>query len=121
MVITKVAFVAFAVDDPQKVAAFYKDTLGLQTGEFDVDAWVELDVPDGSTLAFVREPGVGNGYIALETDDIEAEVERLRGLGVEIVREVLPPLSDDEPPFCREAWIKDPAGNLIKLHQRLAE
>lgn len=118
--ITKVAFIAFAVDDPKQVGRFYMDVLGLKAGEFDFDAWVEVDTPDGNTLAFVNEPGVSS-YVALETDDIEAEVERLRSLGVEIVRDVIPPLSGDELPFCREAWIKDPAGNLVKLHQRLAE
>lgn len=118
--ITKVAFVAFAVADPKQVSAFYRDVLGLEAGEFDVDDWVEVDAPDGSTLAFVREPGV-QVYLALETDDLEAEVARLKELGVDIVKDPFPPLAHGEAPFCREAWIKDSVGNLIKLHQRLAE
>jgi len=116
--ITKVAFIALPAIDPKRAGAFYKDVLGLVQSEWDVDAWVEVDTPCGSTIALVQDPEMAP-YIALETDDIDAELDRLTTLGVEIVHGPAP-LVAGETPFCREAVIRDSEGNLLKLHQRLA-
>ncbi|HHW11318.1 MAG TPA: hypothetical protein GXX29_15285 [Firmicutes bacterium] len=116
--IKKVAFIALPAKNPKRAGQFYKEVLGLAQSEWDVDAWVEVETPSGETIALVQEPELAP-YIALETDDIEAEIDRLRALGVEIVRPPAP-LPEGDMPFCREAIIKDCEGNLLKLHQRLA-
>ncbi len=116
--ITKIAWIALPAADPKRAGRFYKEVLGLTQSEWDVDAWVEVDAPCGSTVALVQDPDTAP-YIAFETDDIEKELARLAELGVEIVQPVAP-LPAGELPFCREAVIKDSEGNLVKIHQRLA-
>lgn len=115
--ITKVAFVALPAGNPKTAGRFYIDILGLKPSEWDVDAWVEVEAACGTTIALANDPMAP--YVALETDDIEKELARLRQRGVEIVKDV-EPLGDGDLPFCREAIIKDSEGNVVKLHQRLA-
>ena len=50
-------------------------------------------------------------YLALETDDIEAEVARLKQAGVEILMDV----RDNK--VCKMAIVKDSEGNGLMLHQ----
>ena len=55
-------------------------------------------------------------HICLLSDDIEADVEHLRGHGVTIDREVKLGLDTN-----KQAWVKDPDGNPIELMQISAE
>ena len=52
----------------------------------------------------------GFQHLCLETDDLLADVERLRGIGVEIDQE--PKTSSDKN---WQAWIHDPDGNKVEL------
>ncbi len=47
-------------------------------------------------------------------DDVDAEYERLAGLGIEVVK---PPTT--QPWGVRSAWFRDPDGNLLNLAPRL--
>ena len=56
----------------------------------------------------------GLGHVAYAVDDLEAEHDRLLGLGA---RPVMPPQPAPEPGV-RMAFLADPDGNLIELLQR---
>ena len=65
-----------------------------------------------STLARVALARTdGDAWIALETDDIEDEVARLKQAGVEFQGEIL------DNKVCKMAFARDPSGNLLMLHQ----
>lgn len=109
--IKKIAFVGYPLHDREAAKRFWGELLGLAHIE-DYDQWSEFDAPDGKTVAL---DGYGHGddgaYVALETDDIEQEVARLRQAGVTIRKDVW----DNE--VCKMALIEDPEGRPVMLHQ----
>lgn len=126
MAITDLAHTALACADLEASIAFYAK-LGL-TESF------RLRREDGSTILLYLHVGgdrfielfpggpeagkradnavVSFRHICLMTDDITADVERLRAEGVAIDREVSVGLDAN-----RQAWITDPDGNAIELMQ----
>jgi uncharacterized glyoxalase superfamily protein PhnB len=85
-------------------------TVGAGLAIFSVDGME--DMAPGSTR------GIGHGGVTLmvEAADIEAEYERLRALGVEIVK----PLQT-HPWGARSFWFRDPDGNIIDFYARVGE
>ena len=70
--------------DAEADRAFFRDVLGFDS----VDAgggWLIFALPPAELAVHPGEPGVG---LYLMCDDVAATVAELRGLGVEIVREV---------------------------------
>jgi catechol 2,3-dioxygenase-like lactoylglutathione lyase family enzyme len=63
-------------------------------------------MPDGTTQA----PGGWNGF-ALEVDDLEAEVERLRGAGARFRNAVVSRVGG------KQIILEDPSGNPIELFE----
>ena len=114
--IKKVAFIGHRVQDLARAKQFYGEVLGLEkTAEYE-GKWCEFDTPEGKTIALDTFSPEGNPpYMALETDDIEAEVARLKEAGVEVVMDV----TDNK--VCKMAFIKDSEGNGIMLHQMAPE
>jgi lactoylglutathione lyase len=112
----------FVVSDLQRSVVFYRDLLGLPLA-------FELGVRDGKAQGvylhvgertFVELfqgsvapalPNTSYKHICLEVDDILETVRTLRGRGVE-VGEVS--LGGDRS---YQAWLADPDGNRIELHQ----
>ena len=86
--------------------------LGLEkTAEYE-DKWCEFDTPEGKSIALdTFSPEGTPPYLALETDDIEAELARLKQAGVEVLMDV----RDNK--VCKMAIIKDSEGNGLMLHQ----
>ena len=112
MSIKKVAFVSFRTKDVAADKRFWGELLGLKLANAYQDKWVEFDAPDGKTVALdgFSPPGTGP-YLALETDDIEAEVARLERHGVEVLMNV----RDNK--VCKMAIVKDSEGNGLMLHE----
>ena len=120
------------VHDPDVALAFYRDTLALEVRN-DVARenfrWITLGVgsdpgveivitnyvnggpDDGDAVAALLAKGALNG-VHFHTDDLGAVFERVRSAGAEIVQE-----PDDRPWGVRDAAVRDPAGNLIRLEQ----
>jgi len=118
------------VDDQEKALRFYTDVLGfvkkhdIPVGE---DRWLTVvspQDPDGTELALepsshpavkpFKEALVTDGipYTSFAVDDIKAEHERLRGLGVRFTQEPV-----DMGPVTT-AVLDDTCGNLIQIaHQ----
>ena len=109
--ISKIAFVGHHVNDMARAKKFY-ELLGLRfTNEFS-DKWSEYETPDGKTIALDGfSPEGTTPYLALETDDIEAEMARLKEAGVEVHKDTW------DNKVCKMALIKDPEGNVLMLHQ----
>ena len=114
--IKKVAFIGHRVTDMDRAKKFYGEVLGLdKTAEYE-GKWCEFDTPDGKTIALdTFSPEGTPPYMSLETDNIEAEVERLKAAGVDVLMDV----RDNK--VCKMAIIKDPEGNGIMLHQMSPE
>ncbi len=110
--IKKVAFIGHRVQDMERAKRFYGELLGLEkTAEYE-NKWCEFDTPEGKSIALDSFSPAGTPpYLALETDDIEAEVARLKQAGVEVLMEI----RDNK--VCKMAIIRDSEGNGLMLHQ----
>jgi catechol 2,3-dioxygenase-like lactoylglutathione lyase family enzyme len=129
--VIKVAMTSVYVDDVAKAHAFYTDVLGFETRlHMDLGGgtlFVTVGAAEGAQpdLQLLLEPGEGplaDPYrkavreaglpcIVFSVDDIEAEYERLRGLGVEFTH------GPQEQGPVIAAVLDDTVGNLVQLVQ----
>jgi catechol 2,3-dioxygenase-like lactoylglutathione lyase family enzyme len=115
--------------------AFYRDVLGFEV-RLDVGQgrmrWITVGPPGQPDTAIVlHPPGVGNGVsdeerdtllaliakgsyfgVNLGSDDLDATFAVIEAAGAEIVQEPI-----DQDYGLRDAAIRDPAGNLIRIQQ----
>jgi catechol 2,3-dioxygenase-like lactoylglutathione lyase family enzyme len=116
--------VRYMVDDVDAARTFYVDVFGFTVGIDAAPAFAEvtrgnlrllLIVPQssaGRALADGAQPGPGGwNRLHFVVADIDAEVERLGGLGVELRNDVV------RGPGGAQVLALDPAGNLIELFQ----
>jgi catechol 2,3-dioxygenase-like lactoylglutathione lyase family enzyme len=122
------------VDNPDAALAFYRDTLGMTVrnevggGDF---RWITLATDSQPEIAIVlSQPHAGRSKedgdtlaallakgelrpLHLRTDDLDATFERVAAApGVEVLEE---PTS--QPWGVRDAAVRDPAGNLLRIEQ----
>ena len=113
----KVAFTMYPVQDAKRARAFYEGKLGLTVGKHAANGiWTEYDLPGGGCLALfatqdIKPSASAGGSIALEVDDLEALIARLKAEGVTFKAELIP------SPVCRMSIIVDSEGNSIILHE----
>ena len=120
MGITGVQLFSLPVSDQDRAKAFYVDVLGFEVVN---DAsmgpamrWVQVRQPGGGTSVTLvtwfdtMVPGTIKGTV-LETDDLDADVARLRGLGVDIPGDI------EAAPWGRFVTFDDPDGNGLVLQQ----
>jgi methylmalonyl-CoA/ethylmalonyl-CoA epimerase len=103
----KIDHIAIAVNDVEESAKVYQQALGVDSVEFETvesegvkvaiihleNGRVELMQPtnDSSPIKkFLDKKGPGLHHMALETDDIESEVERMEGCGVQFLGQIRP-------------------------------
>jgi catechol 2,3-dioxygenase-like lactoylglutathione lyase family enzyme len=129
-----ISHVHVIVDDPDAALAFYRDTLGLELRnevENEGFRWLTLstrDQPeieivlsqphagrsqaDGDALAAMLAKGELPGVL-FRTDDLDATFEKVRAAGnAEILQEPA-----DQFWGVRDAAVRDPAGNHIRISQ----
>ena len=122
------------VDDPDAALAFYRDTLGL-TVKFEVAndgfRWITLNTDSQPEIGIVlSQPQAGRSKehgeaiaallakgemypVHLRTDDLDATFEKVAATpGVEVLQE---PTS--QPWGVRDAAVRDPAGNRLRIEQ----
>ena len=115
--IKKVAFTMLPLVDVARARKFYEETLGLTIGLHgnQGDKWyIEYDLPQGGCIAlssFGNAPSNAGITLALEVEDLDALMERLKAAGVEFKSGVIP------GPHCRMAPCSDSEGNPLLLHQ----
>jgi glyoxylase I family protein len=110
--------VAINVPDVPGAIAFYTATMGLTQNSTRPDfgfagAW--LDTASGQQVHLIELPAPPNvgQHFALVYDDIDAVVAELRDRGVEVTDPI--PVGETGR---RQAFLTDPWGNGIELHQR---
>ena len=103
----KIDHIAIAVNDVEESAKVYQQALGVDNVEFETvetegvkvaiihleNARVELMQPtnDESPIKkFLDKKGQGLHHMALETDNIEGEVERMEGCGIQFLGKIRP-------------------------------
>ena len=103
----KIDHIAIAVNDVEESAKVYQQALGVDSVEFETvetegvkvaiihleNARVELMQPtnDSSPIKkFLDKKGQGLHHIALDTDNIEGEVERMEGCGIQFLGNIRP-------------------------------
>ena len=117
--VTNLGVAMFTVADQDAALRFYRDTLGWELradvnfGENAESRWVEV-APPGSTARLALNPPMrgepGGGAIGVETADVHGELERLTGLGVEIVTPIMdmggaPPMFSIADPDGNHVWV----------------
>jgi predicted enzyme related to lactoylglutathione lyase len=119
------AYSGFAVDDLDKARGFYAETLGLRTSAVSEEGGlISLDLAgDRSTLVYEKPDFVPATYTILNfpVDDVEEAVDKLVARGVSFER--YDGFEQDEKGIARGpgpqiAWFKDPAGNVLAVHQQ---
>ncbi|WP_407686760.1 VOC family protein [Mycobacterium sp. HUMS_1102779] len=119
----RVDYVIQYVESIGRSVVFYREVLGLRV-RIEGDGYVEFELENTKFSLFARSklPELigrdgGNGpcgEVGFLVEDVDAEAERLRGLGVEILRGPA-----DRPWHERTLHIADPDGNVIEFAQKL--
>ncbi|MFC7309514.1 VOC family protein [Streptomyces monticola] len=128
-----------AVDDHDKALAFYRDVLGLEVRNdvgYEGMRWVTVGSPSQPGVNIVLEPpladpdaspadkqamaelmakGLLRGVI-FSTDDCDATFKRISEAGGEVLQEPM-----DQFYGVRDCAFRDPAGNLLRFTQPLAQ
>ena len=103
----KIDHIAIAVNDVEASAKIYQEALGVSEIEFETvesegvkiaiipmeNGRIELMQPtndDSPIKKFLDKKGPGLHHMALETDNIEGEVERMEGCGVQFLGKIRP-------------------------------
>lgn len=103
----KIDHIAIAVNDVESAVKKYQEALGIDNVEFETvetegvkvgilhlsNGRIELMQPtnDNSPIKkFLEKKGEGLHHMALETDDIEGEVTRMEGCGVQFLGKIRP-------------------------------
>ena len=121
MKVTEIAFTVYPASDLKRARQFYEGTLGLVAARSfgdETKGFVEYDIGPG-TLALGAgspnfKPSAGGGCAALEVDDFDAAVKRLRQSGCRFV------IEPAETPVCHIVIVSDPDGNSVMIHRRKA-
>lgn len=122
------------VDDPEAALAFYRDTLGLTVRNEvarDGFSWITLSTDSQPEISIVlSQPHAGRSQedgdaiaallakgelrpVHLRSDDLDATFEQIAAApGVEVLQE-----PDSRPWGVRDAAVRDPAGNLLRIEQ----
>lgn len=123
----RIALTSVTVFDPIAAFKFYTETLGFVEKMYMPDMQIAIVVspedPDGTTLLLEPRGGFGSDkyyegiynegvpVIIFGTDDVQAEYERLKALGVVFKQE------PTKTEWGTQAIFDDKCGNYIQIHQ----
>lgn len=116
------ASVRYLVDDVQAAVDFYTTHLGFQPNVSAAPAFADVvrgplrlllsgPASSGARATPADATSPGRNRIHLIVDDLESEIDRLRGAGLSFRSELV------AGPGGRQILLADPAGNLIELFQ----
>jgi len=121
--------------DADAALGFYRDLLGFEVRQdvgYQNMRWLTVGPPGGSGTSIVLHPPAAvpgfsdaekdtvlnlmakglYGAVTLASDDLDALFERLEAAGADIVQEPA-----DQDYGVRDAAVRDPSGNLIRINQ----
>jgi predicted enzyme related to lactoylglutathione lyase len=111
-------FVAVPVQDRDRAAEFYGETLGLTKNPNSTETWVEFETGN-TTLAFVSPESIGAPFVPLpigsvvfRVPDVAEAKAKLEAAGVEFTGKSW------DSGVCNGAAFKDSEGNGLALHHR---
>jgi predicted enzyme related to lactoylglutathione lyase len=116
------AFSGFSSNDIARAKDFYAKTLGLEVAE--ENGMLTLHLAGGGTVLIYPKPNhepASFTVLNFPVPDIEAEVDRLVGAGIQFER--YEGMEHDQRGIMRGggppiAWFKDPAGNILSVIQQ---
>ena len=120
MKIIEFAFIGFPVTDLKRARHFYENVLGFQRQaqpDDDKAQWFEYEIGPhtlGIGQSPAMKPSSDGATLALEVDDFDAFIGRLRENEVQFV------VDPKQFPACRMAMILDTEGNKLCIHKRNA-
>ena len=114
-------FSSFSVNDLQKAKEFYGQILGLDIKE--TPEGLELHTDNNTVFMYTKPNHNPASFTVLNfaVDDIEAAVDELNTLGINLEHYNLPDIKTDQRGIARGpngptiAWFKDPAGNILSV------
>lgn len=119
------AYSSFAVDDIQEARDFYGETLGLKLSVLDEEhGLMALHLADDRDTFVYSKPDfqpAGFTILNFPVEDVEEAVDELAARGVRFER--YDGFHQDEKGISRGphgpdiAWFKDPAGNILSVHE----
>ncbi|TYQ10349.1 UNVERIFIED_ORG: putative glyoxalase superfamily protein PhnB [Gordonia westfalica J30] len=121
--------------DGEAALGFYRDLLGFEVRKdvgYEGMRWLTVGPPNQPGTSIVLHPPAANpgitdaerqtileliakgsyGALTLATEDLDRLFEKLQASGVDIIQEPM-----DQPYGVRDAAVRDPAGNLIRIDQ----
>jgi catechol 2,3-dioxygenase-like lactoylglutathione lyase family enzyme len=110
-------YVSIPVEDMQRAKAFYRDTLGLHSPDWEAN-WPEIETGNVS-LYLVEPPVMGVAFaphvapLALRVADVAAARQDYERRGVQFTGE-------HDSGVCHMAFFSDSEGNALMLHRRYA-
>jgi predicted enzyme related to lactoylglutathione lyase len=120
------AFSGFSVDDIEKAAKFYGETLGLEITRKEMGVTllgIKIAGNDNNIMVYPKPNHQPATYTILNfpVDDVEKAVDELTAKGVQFEHYDSEYLKTDAKGICRGnggptiAWFKDPAGNILSV------
>lgn len=116
-------FAGLAVDDMEAAERFYGQTLGLRVVRED-PGLMTVHAMNGYLMLLYIKPGhvpAQHTVLNFPVPDIEAAVDALTAAGVVFEHYDSGPIATDEKgiatPGPRQAWFRDPAGNILSVIQ----
>jgi catechol 2,3-dioxygenase-like lactoylglutathione lyase family enzyme len=120
------AFLGFSVDNVEKAKQFYSQTLGLNVSE--QGGLLHLHLAGSSPVLVYPKPNHEPATFTIlnfPVDNIETAMDELAGRGVKFEHYDLPQVKTDAKGVftvegaLKQAWFKDPAGNILSVIQEL--
>ena len=114
-------FSSFSVNDIERAKEFYAQTLGLEVKE--TPEGLELHTDNNTVFLYPKPNHTPASFTVLNfhVKDIEAAVDELITLGINLEHYNLPDIKTDQRGIARGphgptiAWFKDPAGNILSV------
>ncbi|MAE95613.1 MAG: lactoylglutathione lyase [Deltaproteobacteria bacterium] len=107
--------VSLNVADVEEAGRFYVEVLGLEVlprPDFGFPGmWLRSEAQEIHLMGVETHEAPEGQHFAFRVDDIEGTIEELRGKGVEVSDPM--PL----PGGARQAFLRDPSGNLVEINQ----
>jgi predicted enzyme related to lactoylglutathione lyase len=119
MQIERTDFYSVPVTDMERAKAFYRDTLGMRSPDWNAP-WPEIET--GNVSLYLIDPTAIGGefaphsaHVALRVADVAAARRDLEERGVAFAGDIR------DSGVCHMAFFKDSEGNQLMLHRRYAD